>query len=129
MGIYRRKDSPYYWYSFRIEGRGRIIGSTETADRKLAGQIYVAKRSQYQKVGYGFERPTTKLSQLFEDYITLYAKHNKRTWESNVSGEAPAREHEHGAFKYAKIVAHRFRVCFRCGRRGTARLHALSEAI
>ena len=84
MGIYRRKDSPYFWYSFLIEGRGRISGSTETADRKLAQQIYVAKRSQYQKVGYGFEKPQTKLGRIFEDYINLYAKHNKRTWESNV---------------------------------------------
>ena len=69
MGIYHREDSPYFWFSFKLDGRGRVSGATGTTDRKLAQQIYHAKRSQYQKVGYGFERPQTKLAQLFDDYI------------------------------------------------------------
>jgi integrase len=37
MGLYKRKDSPYWWMSFRIEGR-RIFESTGTNNKKLAAR-------------------------------------------------------------------------------------------
>jgi len=83
MGIYQRKDSPFWWYSFKLPAKGRFTGSTDTADRKLAMQIYIGKRSESQKVHHGFEKPRTKLSLLFEDYMNLHAKNSKRTWKSN----------------------------------------------
>lgn len=37
MGLYKRKDSPYWWMSFRVEGR-RILESTGTNNKKLAAR-------------------------------------------------------------------------------------------
>lgn len=39
MGLYKRKDSPYWWMSFRVEGR-RILESTGTNNKKLAARKY-----------------------------------------------------------------------------------------
>lgn len=82
-GIYRRLDSPYWWFSFKLPGKKRIFSSSQTTDRKLALQIYDEKRSQYQKVGYGFERPRVRLSELIQDFLELHAKHSKITWETD----------------------------------------------
>ena len=68
-GIYRRSDSPYWWFSFKLPGKGRIYESTGTTDKKLAGQIYIAKRSEYQKVRHGLKLAKYKLAQLIEDYL------------------------------------------------------------
>ncbi len=42
MGLYKRKDSHFYWMSFQVDGK-RFSESTGTANRKLAEQIH-AKR-------------------------------------------------------------------------------------
>ena len=60
------------------------MGSTMTTDRKLAQQIYVAKRSEYQKIEHGFERKCIKLADLMNDYLEIYAKHAKATYKSNI---------------------------------------------
>ncbi len=83
MGVYRIDGSPYFHYSFKIPGRSQVRGSTRTTDRKLALQVYHAKRSQYQKVDYGFERPKVKIRQLIDDFMTLHSKPSKITWKDD----------------------------------------------
>lgn len=36
MPIYRRKGSPYWWYSISLPGRGRLRGSTQETDERKA---------------------------------------------------------------------------------------------
>jgi len=81
MGIYKRENSPYWWYSLKLDGKSRVWFTTGTADKKLAQQIYIAKRGEFQKVQYGFQSQRVKLYDLIQDYLELYAKHAKLTYE------------------------------------------------
>ncbi len=74
MGIYLRKNSPFYWAAFKLPGKKQIRLSTGTIDRKLAQKIYIAKRSEFQKVDYGFERQKIKLNDLIDQYLEIYYK-------------------------------------------------------
>lgn len=47
MGLYRRKDSPFYWWSFRANGR-RLYGSTGTDNKRLADRIHAEKTLEVQ---------------------------------------------------------------------------------
>lgn len=84
MALYRRKNSPFWWYSFKLAGHKRVAGSTETGDKKLALQIYHAQRSEAQKIQYEFERPRVSLGDLIRDYLELYSKHSKLTYEDDI---------------------------------------------
>ncbi len=84
MAIYRRKDSPYFWMSFKLDGKGQVKCSTKTSDRKLALQIYHAKRAELQKFQHGFERSRVKLDDLISEYLELYSKHSKATYTFDV---------------------------------------------
>ena len=46
MGIFRRQDSPYWWYRIQLDGRV-VTGSTNTADKKLANRIHLEKHHQF----------------------------------------------------------------------------------
>lgn len=54
MALYKRPNSPYWWYSFKLPGRPQICGTTKTADRKLANAIYLKIRTE------ALERKTLK---------------------------------------------------------------------
>ena len=84
MPIFQRKDSPYWWYSFKLPGQRQVLASTQTTDRKLAEKIYHAKRSDYQQIQHGFERQKVKLEELADDYLELYAKHSKASYKHNI---------------------------------------------
>jgi integrase len=71
MGVYQNPGSPYWHYVFKLPGQKRFRGTTGTTDKKLAQQIYIEKRSQAQKMNYGFEQEKIKLKILFEDYLAL----------------------------------------------------------
>lgn len=57
MSIFKKTQSPYWWYSFRLPGRPRIWRSTKTPDRKLALAIYHKARAEYLE-GKIFKKPT-----------------------------------------------------------------------
>ncbi|MBI2118976.1 MAG: site-specific integrase [Elusimicrobia bacterium] len=84
MGIFLRSDSQYYWMDFKLDSKKQIRCSTRTKDRKLALQIYHTKRSEYQKIEHGFDRKKIKLSELMNDYLGLYSKHNKLSYSNDV---------------------------------------------
>lgn len=48
MGLYKRKDSPYWWMSFRVEGR-RIFESTGTNNKKVASRKHKNRIIELQK--------------------------------------------------------------------------------
>ncbi len=79
MGIYLRKNSPYFWMAFKFPGKKQIRISTGTADKKLAQKIYIAKRSEYQKVDYEFEREKIKLKDLMNKYLEIYYKPSRES--------------------------------------------------
>lgn len=50
MGIYRRPDSPYWWYVFYHEESGRkarFSGSTGATDKRVAQEVYIHKRNSH----------------------------------------------------------------------------------
>jgi integrase len=51
MGLFKRKGSPYYFMKFQANGI-RIYESTKTANKKLAEEIYLNRRSE---IIYGIE--------------------------------------------------------------------------
>ncbi len=71
MGLYKRKDSQYYWMSFRIEGR-KISESTRTANKKLAEKIH-AKRLIEVIEGKWFgaaAKPNLTMAEVFDRYLS-----------------------------------------------------------
>lgn len=69
MGIFLRKDSPYWWYQFKIKDQGRIQGSTSEVDKKLALEIALDERSKFVH-GKRFNRASNiTLCDLFDSYL------------------------------------------------------------
>src|SRR3972149_9917226 len=52
MSLYKRKDSPYWWMSFRVEGR-RILESTGTNNKRLAARKYKNRLIELQETQFG----------------------------------------------------------------------------
>ncbi len=71
MGLYRRKDSKYWWMTFRIEGK-RVSTSTGTSNKGMAAKIYT-KRSMEIIEGKWFPKvappPPVPMNQLFDRYL------------------------------------------------------------
>jgi len=71
MAIFKRGDSYYWWYSFKLPGQQRISASTKTTDKKLAQKIHDIER------GKALEGRITKapkkvlLKKLVSDYLKL----------------------------------------------------------
>jgi len=84
MGIFKRRDSPNWWY--RAQLRGRIItGSTDTLERRLAYRIYLEKHRQLVEdhhLPYQKGRRTT-FFKMCELYIENHAKVNKSSWRDD----------------------------------------------
>ncbi len=86
MGIYRRKDSPYYWFKFSVNGRLHQ-GTTETENRKLAERIMSKRRDEIVE-GKHFDVTQEKKATTFDEfcinkYIPDYAKIHKASWKSD----------------------------------------------
>lgn len=58
MGIYRKPNSPYWHYSFKLPGRPQQRGSTGYEDRKLAEACYHKKRTEA-KENVDFKKPSS----------------------------------------------------------------------
>jgi integrase len=84
MGIFKRGDSPNWWY--RAQLRGKIVtGSTDTTERRLAYRIYLEKhRALIEERHLPNEKAlNTSFFQMCELYIESHAKVNKRTWRDD----------------------------------------------
>lgn len=69
MGVYKRADSPYLWYTFKIEGQEKVNKSTRTSDGKLAEGIYHKKYAEALKVGHEFKRERVTLASVLDYYL------------------------------------------------------------
>lgn len=70
MGLYKRKDSQFYWMSFRIDHR-RVTESSKTTNKKLAERIH-AKRLTEIAEGKWFGKvviPDVTMAELFDRYL------------------------------------------------------------
>lgn len=84
MGIYKRKDSPYFWMSFCVNNK-QYQRSTQTSDKRLAEAIYAKVVTQIVE-GKWFETDNAKkhtFDEMMERYLA-YAK-MRRTHRSYVN--------------------------------------------
>jgi hypothetical protein len=72
MGLYRRKDSQFYWMTFKINGKKvKVNESTKTKNKKLAEKIH-AKRLTKIEEGRWF--PNEAKRRTFEELMGRYMK-------------------------------------------------------
>lgn len=84
MGIYRQKNSRYWWFKFEIRGR-RHCGSTLTTDKALARSIFEKKRTEALE-GRFFDKKTeykTTVQEMVDTYIRDYSTANKRSVDTD----------------------------------------------
>ena len=48
MSLYKRKGSPFFWVSFRVNGR-RVYKSTGTANKKFAEKVHAKVMTEIQE--------------------------------------------------------------------------------
>ncbi len=85
MGIFKREDSPYWWYRIQIGGR-MLTGSTNTPDKRLALRIYTEKHHQLTEEHHlpGQRGKHTTFFWACSQYLEKHAKVNKRSWNTPV---------------------------------------------
>jgi len=84
MGLFKRNDSPYWWYYIELDGR-KVTGSTSTPDKRLAEKIYLEKRHQLVE-GKSFPSEQGKhlrFDAMCKLYMEKHAKVNKRSWRDD----------------------------------------------
>jgi integrase len=76
MGLYKRRDSQFYWMSLRLPSGRKMHESTKTANKKLAERIYAKHLTSIQE-GQWFETNYKKkpLKEMIERYRTEYTEH------------------------------------------------------
>lgn len=72
MGLYRRPGSPWWWWSFTIDGH-RVRGSTRTRDKSEARHIAETARAQLVRTALTGARPEATLDQALGRYWTEHA--------------------------------------------------------
>lgn len=84
MGLYKRPNSPYWWYKFKLEGLPTIYGSTETNNKKLAKDIYDQRRVEVLK-GKNFPNTVkTRLKDMIDLYLNDYSKNAKESYNHDL---------------------------------------------
>lgn len=84
MGLFKRSDSPYWWYRTQLNGKV-ATGSTNTADKKLALRIYLEKHHQASE-DHHFPSQRGKHTGFFKlcaEYLEKHAKVNKKSWQGD----------------------------------------------
>lgn len=84
MGLFRRNDSPYWWYWVQLDGKV-FTGTTNTADRKLAQKIYLEKHHQFVEEHHlpGQRGKRMTFCKMCDLYLERHAKVNKRSWRDD----------------------------------------------
>lgn len=84
MAIFRRKDSPYWWYRVQLKGAVKT-GSTNTSDKRLALRIYLEKHHQFTEEYHlpSHRGQNTTFFWMCNQYLEKHAKVNKRSWEDD----------------------------------------------
>lgn len=84
MGIFKRADSPHWWYKIQLEGRV-FTGTTNTPDKRLAHKIYLEKHHQFVEEHHLPSQRGRRISlfKMCEEYMEKHAKINKRSWKDD----------------------------------------------
>lgn len=84
MGIFKRGDSPNWWYRAQLKGKV-VTGSTDTTDRRLAYRIYLEKHRQLVEERHlpNEKALNTSFFEMCALYIENHAKVNKKTWKDD----------------------------------------------
>jgi len=86
MGLYRRKDSPFWWVSIKV-GQRRILESTRTTNRKRAELIYARRLTELEERMWtkDYEQGRVRtLKELTEKYRSEYLHRLKRPDRSEI---------------------------------------------
>ncbi len=67
MGLYRRKNSPYWWANYRMDGK-KLYLSTKTKKRKLAERIYASWITQINEGKWLGKKPSYTFGELCDRY-------------------------------------------------------------
>lgn len=113
MGLYQRKDSPWWWYLLEGTTIRKSTGVPHTgvtpeqtrALKREAQKIYIDARAKYAKDGAQITKPTIS----FKDFARWYEEHHLAHQRSTVRGESMVRQlsKTFGSFKsLADIQAH-----------------------
>jgi len=84
MGLYKMPRSPFWWYSFKCDGR-RIRKSTGLTDKKQAKELYLLKRGGHILGKEKGQLPPITLKHLLGTYLEDYSKTNKLTYNDDCS--------------------------------------------
>ncbi|MDE2039548.1 MAG: site-specific integrase [Elusimicrobia bacterium] len=81
MGIFRRTDSPYWWYRVQLKGKVKT-GSTDTSDKRLAMRIYLEKHHQFTEEYHlpSHKGQGTNFFWMCAQFLEKHSKVNKRSW-------------------------------------------------
>ncbi|MDE2314729.1 MAG: site-specific integrase [Elusimicrobia bacterium] len=84
MGLFKRNDSPYWWYRIQLGGKV-LTGSTNTDDKRLAQRIYLEKNHQFAEEHHlpGQRGKTTAFFWMCEQYLEKHARVNKKSWRED----------------------------------------------
>ncbi len=77
MGLYKRKDSPFWWMSFRVDGR-RIREATGTVVKKLAERIHAQRLTELAERGLDTSYKAKESRATFADLSAEYLKWAER---------------------------------------------------
>ncbi len=84
MGLNKMEGSPFWWYSFKSNGK-RIRKSTGLVDRRQAMEFYLLKRGEYIMGKEKNQLPALTLKKLLETYLKDYSKTNKLSYYEDCS--------------------------------------------
>jgi len=84
MAIFKRGDSPYWWYRIQLDGR-MVTGSTNTPDKKLAQRIFLEKHHQFTEEHHlpNQRGKNTSFFWMCDQYLEKHAKVNKKSWQGD----------------------------------------------
>jgi integrase len=82
MALYRRKNSPYWWYSFAIDGR-HVQGNTHVTDRRLAVEVYHKIRNDYVSGKFLNQPAKILVSDYLTHYLVTYSQGKKRSYRDD----------------------------------------------
>jgi integrase len=81
MGIFKRKDSPHWWYRVQLNGKV-MTGSANTSDKRLAMRIYLEKNHQFTEEYHlpSHKGQSTNFFWMCGQFLEKHSKVNKRSW-------------------------------------------------
>lgn len=107
MGLYKRRNSQYYWMSFKVKGQ-RLFQSTGTTNKKLAERIYAKMLLDTQEGRwFSVEAKRRTFDNLRDRYMTEYCIPNKahRTVEKDLNTFKPLSKYFSG-YSLLEITPH-----------------------